>query len=258
MVKPDYMDGLHIPYLSAAVFNGEEAVDFLQSQLTADIAALQAGDGTFACYCTPRGQVLGLWWVQRVTDGLRIAASAELLPAMLKRLQMFVFRTKVSFREAPELTVVGRPGPRYAFREARADDEKAGNAWKAEELENGICWLSAGSSEKFIPQMLGFDEIGAVSFSKGCYPGQEIVARAKYLGQVKRKPVKLQIKNAPDLAAGSKLMLVRDGVETGAVVVDSAAGGEGRKIVFCVAREQQEAALESVRIDGEDYRSATI
>ena len=252
------MDGLHIPYLSAAVFNGEEAVDFLQSQLTADIAALEPGDGTFACYCTPKGQVLGLWWVQRGTNGFRVAASAELLPAMLKRLQMFVFRTNVEFREAPELTVIGRPGPRYAFREARSDDENAGNAWKAEELEHGICWLGASSSEKYIPQMLGFDEIGAVSFSKGCYPGQEIVARAKYLGQVKRKPVMLQIENAPDLAAGSKLTLVHNGAENGAVVVDSTVGSEGWTVVFCIAREQADAVLECVRIDGEDYRSATI
>ena len=252
------MDGLCIPYLSAAVFNGDEAVDFLQSQLTADIAALEPGDGTFACYCTPRGQVLGLWWVQRGNDGFRIAASAELLPAMLKRLQMFVFRTRVDFHQAPELSVVGRPGPRYGFRESRDDDENAGNAWKAEELEHGICWLGAGSSEKFIPQMLGFDEIGAVSFSKGCYPGQEIVARAKYLGEVKRKPIKLHIENAPDLAAGTKLTLVRDGIESGAVVVDSAAGSEGKTVVFCVARDQPGAGLEKVRIDGEDYRSATI
>lgn len=252
------MDGLRIPYLSAAVFSGEEAADFLQSQLTADIAALEAGEGTFACYCTPRGQVLGLWWVQRGNDGFRVAASAELLPAMLRRLQMFVFRTKVEFREAPELTVVGRPGPRYAFRESRADDENAGNAWKAEEIEHGICWLGTGSSEKFIPQMLGFDEIGAVSFSKGCYPGQEIVARAHYLGQVKRKPVKLQIENAPDLAAGSKLTLVRGGNESDAVIVDSAPRSEGQLVVFCIARELADAVLEGVRIDGENYRSATI
>lgn len=252
------MDGLRIPYLSAAVFKGEEALDFLQSQLTADIAALEPGDGGFACYCTPKGQVLGLWWVQRGNEGFRVAASAELLPAMLQRLQMFVFRAKVSFRMAPELTVVGRPGPRYAFREARMDDENAGNAWKAEELEKGICWLGAGSSEKYIPQMLGFDEFGAVSFSKGCYPGQEIVARARYLGQVKRKPVILQIEDAPELAAGDKLTLVRDGTESDAVVVDSAAGSKGQAIVFCIGRDQPGTTLEGVRINGGDYRSATM
>lgn len=252
------MDGLRIPYLSAAVFEGEEAADFLQSQLTADIAALGPGDGTFACYCTPKGQVLGLWWVQRGNEGFRVAASAELLPAMLKRLQMFVFRTKVSFRAAPELAVAGRPGPRYAFRESRVDDENAGNAWKVEEIKNGVCWLGSGSSEKFIPQMLGFDELEAVSFSKGCYPGQEIVARARYLGQVKRKPLIMQIENAPELAAGDRLALVREGSESNAIVVDSATGSDEWTTVFCVAREQTDTTLDSVRISGKDYRSATI
>ena len=54
-------------------------------------------------------------------------------------------------------------------------------AWRAGELLAGITWLNAKSTDSFIPQMLGFENIGAVSFQKGCYPGQEIVARARYL-----------------------------------------------------------------------------
>ena len=60
-------------------------------------------------------------------------------------------------------------------------------AWDWLEIQAGVPWVSAATQEQFVPQMLNFERIGGVNFQKGCYPGQEIVARSQYLGQVKRR-----------------------------------------------------------------------
>jgi hypothetical protein len=247
-----------IAYLATARFRGDESGAFLQSQLTADIAALKDGSATFACYCTPKGQVLGLLRVQRSGDDYLVAGDSRLLPGILERLKMFVFRTRVEFGLTADLAVFGSPGPGYTF--APADDGDTGTDpdWKADELRAGVTWLGPGSSERFIPQMLGCDELGAVSFSKGCYPGQEIVARARYLGSVKRKPLVLEVNGGISPEAGAKLRVQRGEDWHDAVVVDSAPTGAGRTIVFTVARAEPDLPAQAVEFGGETYGCATI
>lgn len=247
-----------IPYLSTARFSGEEAGAFLQSQLSADIEALQEGQSTFACYCTPKGQVLGLLLVQRSDDCFLVAAAAPLLEGMLQRLGMFVFRTRVTLEASPEIGVYGSRGPRYAFAGLENESEIATDEWKAHELRNGICWLDEATREKFIPQMLGYDEIEAVSFSKGCYPGQEIVARARYLGKVKRKPLLLVVEGEPNVAPGERIEVSRDGSVEAVTLVDAASPRPGHLLLFCVARAEPENAVESVLINEVRYGCATM
>ena len=104
--------------------------------------------------------------------------------------------------------------------------------------------------------MLGYDRIGAVNFQKGCYPGQEIVARARYLGKVKRTPVLAEIEGNPGPANGSRLRLLRDGDWTDAVLIERASTGE-RQVLFTVARTEPECPVDAVEIGGETYRCAT-
>ena len=127
-----------IPYLSAARFSGDESGSFLQAQLTADIAALEDGSATFACYCTPKGQVLGLLRVQRSGDSYLVAGDSRLLPGILQRLQMFVIRSRVEFALADDLAVWGAPGPDYVFAPATDTGDDPDPVWKAGELRAGI------------------------------------------------------------------------------------------------------------------------
>ena len=60
------------------------------------------------------------------------------------------------------------------------------NAWLALDIQAGIPWLFKATSEEFVPQMINLDKLNAISFEKGCYTGQEIVARTHYLGKNKR------------------------------------------------------------------------
>ncbi|MDX1381678.1 MAG: hypothetical protein R3233_11180, partial [Xanthomonadales bacterium] len=228
-----------LTYLAAARVAGPDAAAFLHGQLSADVAALADGAGGFACYCSPRGQVYGLLLVCRRGPDFLLAGAAGLLPGMLQRLRLFVLRARVELALADELGVFGIDGAAdaadseavntaaglvYAVSAPRdATDgapEAASDGWKATELRHGVAWLEPATSERFIPQMLGFDRLGAVSFTKGCYPGQEIIARARYLGKVKRRPLRLLLEDTDAAAA-----LAAGGPEHGSNLV-LAAGAE--------------------------------
>jgi folate-binding protein YgfZ len=144
-------------------------------------------------------------------------------------------------------------------------DSGSASAWKAAELERGVAWLDERTSERFIPQMLGFDRIGAVSFSKGCYPGQEVIARARYLGRVKRGPLQLLLETEADVAkaiaasvdTGASVALEVSDDRLDATVVDQVLIADGRLVLFLVA-PLSDAEPAAIEIDGRSYRCATI
>lgn len=250
------MPNYHVPYLAVARFSGEDAGSFLQSQLSADILALETGETGLACYCTPRGQVLALLLTGRIEDTYLVAANTSLLPGVLQRLRMYVMRSRVQIEEAPELHVLAGADAPYSFSENGAEPDDS-ETWRAGELRNGISWLNEGSSEKFIPQMLGFETIGAVSFKKGCYPGQEIVARARYLGKVKRKPLIVETLGVPAVEPGMKVRVRRGETWSDAVVVDRAMTGDDGLVLFTVSSAEPETPAEELEFEGRSYRCAT-
>lgn len=261
--------------LNVARFSGPDAGEFLQAQLSADIGVLEPGDSTFACYCSPRGQVFGLLLVGRVENEYLVVASSELLPSMLQRLRIFVLRSKVEISAPDNMAVYGLddsdalPSALAVFNPASlglvygvstevAGDTADTKAWKERELLCKVSWLNPATSEKFIPQMLGFDAIGAVSFSKGCYPGQEIVARARYLGKVKRKPILLRSEIGLDVLSGSSIRLQRNSEWSSGSLLDSVISESGESLLLVVAAQEPAVSVEHLEYDGEVYRCATI
>lgn len=269
------MTPVTLPHLAVARVSGADAGSFLQAQLSADVAALAHGGATFACYCSPRGQVYGLLLVCRCGDEFRLIADAALLRGMLERLGMFVLRARVAFERAYDLEVSAhesaalqdvdyQPGGFdlcyrcVAAGSGTASSERAAG-WKEKELRRGIVWLGPQTTERFIPQMLGFDRIGAVSFGKGCYPGQEIIARARYLGEVKRKPLLLQITGLGELAPGSSLKLQDDRAWLQGTVVDSVnLSGRLKETLAFVVSPVPAGSIERAEYEGGSYRCATI
>ena len=259
-------------YLSVARFQGAEAREFLQNQLSADIAALKPGDACFAAYCSPKGKVLGLLLVGKREDDYLVAAASDLLPGILDRLRIFVMRTRVEFSIEPGLHVFGlessagpaadgsfQPGElplRYIF--SGEQNDESGEAFKAEELRQGISWLNADTAEKFIPQMLGHDRIGAVSFTKGCYPGQEIVARARYLGKVKRKPLVVQVAGLLPARPADAVEICRGDTWSRGTLIDSVALDTGETLVLVIAPAEPDSVITGLRHEDCVYRCATI
>ena len=149
-----------IPYSTISV-SGADAFDFLQAQLAADLAQLP--ETGLAAWCNPKGRVICLFRVRQTADGYDLALPTELADAVIKRLAMFRFRSKVEFAagdvDAALLGIV-----------------RDYNDWRLANLRAGIPEILVAQSEEFTPHMLNLDLLGAVSVSKGCYPGQEIVA----------------------------------------------------------------------------------
>jgi len=212
----------HLAVISA---RGADAASFLHSQLTQDIQTLPDDTARLAGYCTAKGRLLATMVVWREPDDgdapqLRMLVRADLAEALVKRLAMFVLRAKVKLAVEP-ITVYGAtatqsevpadilPPPWQCLRTpsglwigapsansqhlrgwclgavAGADADAA--AWDAADIAAGLPWIATATQDRFIPQTLNLDLIGGVSFTKGCYPGQEVVARSHYRGTLKRR-----------------------------------------------------------------------
>jgi folate-binding protein YgfZ len=152
---------------SAIAFRGPDAARFLQGQLSADVEKLAVGATTMAGLHNPQGRVIALLEVRRVAPEEFVAVlPGDLSDAVKARLQKYVLRAKVRIETLPESV----PGP-DALEQVRA----------------GIPQVYAATSEAFVAQMLNLDLLGAIAFDKGCYTGQEVIARAHYRGRVKRR-----------------------------------------------------------------------
>ncbi|MGD8384407.1 MAG: hypothetical protein PVF89_03260 [Lysobacterales bacterium] len=259
-----------LSHLTAIRLGGEDAGQFLHDQVSADVLGLEDGQSTLACYCEPKGRVLALLLIIRRGTDYIVVLARELAAAIVARLKIFIFRARVSIEEcgqevgligpgdssaAPEGLVIpldALPGNRAHSlllgpvpRSPEATDTDA-SQWRFTELRHGVAWLGAKTSGQFLPQMLGFDRIGAVNYKKGCYPGQEIVARTHYLGKVKRHPRILVTEGKIDPEPMDKIEL-RSGAETyDAVTVDSAHDADGNTCILCVTRMSPEAAATAV------------
>lgn len=189
--------------------HGRDASAFLHAQLMSDVKALAAGAAQWTGWLSAKGRVIALGLLERRGDDrFRLWLPDHPAAGLAERLRRFVFRSKVVFEADPR--------PLGGFRAAPAEGVELGgrwlgfgpseidaDAWAVEDLAHGLPRLSAAQVETLTPQMLGLDFLRAYSVKKGCYPGQEIVARTHFLGQAKRRLQRLQ-GDAP-FAAGEAL-----------------------------------------------------
>ncbi|MBA4176400.1 MAG: folate-binding protein YgfZ [Leptothrix sp. (in: Bacteria)] len=205
--------------------HGADAASFLHGQLTQDVLHLDEGHARLAGYCSAKGRLLAsfVMW-RRGPEEILLACSADLLPVVLKRLSMFVLRAKCKLSDAsadwplwglagdaaavaptgawaraakeatewlrlPDAVVDGRAVARAlaAGPETPAGPALDAQAWRWLEVRSGVARISAATSEQFVPQMVNLELVGGVNFQKGCYPGQEVVARSQYRGTLKRR-----------------------------------------------------------------------
>ena len=215
---------------------GEDALTFLNAQLSTDVLLLDAAHSQLAAWCNPKGRMLVIFRIFRRGNDYLLQFPAVLQESMLKRLRMYVLRAKVTLESmdtelihfglsgpmaenmlretagfAPggdngcetrgELTILRLPGPHPRFEiivpfasatklweSFRSQAQPVGpSAWAWLDIMAGIPSVYPETSEAFVPQMANLEVVGGVSFKKGCYPGQEIVARMQYLGRLKQR-----------------------------------------------------------------------
>ena len=184
--------------------SGKDAEEFIQNQFTNDIGKLDNKKVQINAYCQHQGKIIALFWVIRMDESFLLSFPIDLLEKIESRLKMFVIMSDVVIENVSSLfSQIGLINE-SSLNEFRINDNLAlliedSINHNAELPQNEIAWNKAcfdsclpevyiKTSEKLVPQMLNLDinELG-VSFSKGCYPGQEVVARLHYLGYAKRR-----------------------------------------------------------------------
>jgi folate-binding protein YgfZ len=249
--------------------SGDDAAAFLQGQLTNDVEALAVGQAQWSGWCSPKGRLLATLLLARRGDGYLAMLPAGIAPAIAKRLGMFVLRSKVKIRDASsELERYGLAGPGAAqiAQElkahadivtapiggglfvviAPANDPRIAalrgsttpcgpEAWDLALIRAGIPTIVAATQEAFVPQMANLDLVGGVSFRKGCYTGQEIVARTQYRGILKRRMAIAHVDGAAP-APGQSVYSSAFGDQAAGTVVNAAPAPEGGYDFLVVAQ----------------------
>lgn len=205
--------------------SGDDAQTFLQGQCTCDLNTLNAQNSSYGAFCNVKGRVISTFIILKQHKEYLLILPIELLTELQQRLQRYILRAKVQLVDAREdyklfgfiptqnfsaelpqqplavqqdaITILrlGAQSPRFLIiadanvtlpAQYEAGLVKTEADWQLLEIKAGMPWLCKMTSEEYIPQMLNLDQLGGVSFTKGCYTGQEIVARTHYLGKTKR------------------------------------------------------------------------
>ena len=210
-----------LPHLGVMAARGPEAALFLHNQLTQDFLLLDKQHARLAAFCNAKGRMQASMRGWKTSDEeVLLVMRADLLPQTLKRLSMFVMRSKVKLSDASgEWAVHGRlaeaspsttpwqlshdsghwsvslyPAAGLArslvltpVSEQLPDQGLPLDDWLLSDILSGIGDVQAATFEAFVPQMLNYESVDGVNFKKGCYPGQEVVARSQFRGILKRR-----------------------------------------------------------------------
>lgn len=144
---------------------GQDAAKFLQGQLTCDVYALQDGQSTLGAYCNIKGKVESMFYLSKIADSYRLEMPTELIAAIITELKKYAVFSKVKI---DTISII-----------ATTTNDK-------EEILAKIPAIYPATVGMFFPHDLNLPGLGAVSFTKGCYRGQEIVARMQHRGKLKR------------------------------------------------------------------------
>lgn len=204
---------------------GDDATTFLQGQLTNDVALMPVGHARLSGYCSAKGRLLASFVVIKVeVNCYYLLMAGDLLAATQKRLQMFVMRAKCVLQDVTDQwTLTGLTGsqslfdmsdwachaegsgwlvrlPSAQFKQAilmqpvsvssdgsNAQPSGPAGHWAFHRALSGVPMVTLATTELFVPQMINYESVDGVSFKKGCYPGQEIVARSQFRGAIKRR-----------------------------------------------------------------------
>lgn len=244
---------------------GEDAVKFLHGQLTHDFALLGMDHARLTAFLSAKGRMQASFiGFKRSPTEVWLVCSRDLLAPTLKRLSMFVMRAKCKLSDATadtqvfglagstietiaggaqptwsksefcHATVVHLPPaagqPRALWVAPQDEPAPAGPAldpalWAWGEVQSGVATLSAPLVEAFVPQMLNYESVDGVSFKKGCYPGQEVVARSQFRGAIKRRAYLAH--TAAELAVGADIFSPTDPEQACGTVVQTAPAPTG-------------------------------
>lgn len=279
--------------------DGQDAFTFLQGQLTCDMNEISNSRSRLGAWCSPKGRVLVLFRVVHLSNGVLLELPASQIEPTIRRLRMYVLRSRVSLREvSDEFVRIGLAGdsatkllesrygsappspddvvasgddrlirlhgvaPRYEFignsahaadlwRAAAAMLTPAGaRAWTLLEILAGVPEI--GQSDQHLPQMINLDLLNGLSFNKGCFVGQEIIARTQNLGRLKRRMYLLSADATQSVDPGVPILAAASGSEAAGQIVSSARRADGNGVIALAVLRIDAARTGDLRLAAAD------
>lgn len=244
--------------LGVVLVYGDDAADFLQGQLSNDLSHLSdATPHQLSAYCNPKGRMLALFHLIKLGSKYALIAPREVLAKVLPRLKMFVMRASVTIEQDDHIRLLGLhasdgvdakqlklPGATDAILAAHSNDPnryfllgsdakpgklKPASDWNNIDIIQHLPQVYAALHESLIPQSLNLDIVGGVNFKKGCYPGQEIIARVKYRGKPKTRMIGVRAPQTADIELAAPIFI--DDRERSAGLVCNIAQGVGSMLM---------------------------
>ncbi len=279
--------------------SGDDVVEFLQGQLTNDIKLVTENIGQLSAYCNPKGRILANFRIFKRDDDYYMRLRSDITEATLKRLRMFIMRSKVElidksdelcrmgiaganatkhlsslFNKLPEnadesstendITIIMLPGtlPQYEahgpfekiknlWEKLKSDASMIGeNSWNILTIRAAIPEIVSETVEAFVPQMVNLQAINSLSFTKGCYPGQEVVARMHYLGKLKRRLFIGTVKGDTLPISGQSIMTGNENEEKAGQIV-TASWSKDKNIEILAVLQIEKAEKEALHIESD-------
>ncbi|MDY6946933.1 MAG: hypothetical protein SXG53_14550 [Pseudomonadota bacterium] len=266
---------IQLTQLAAIMVSGADARAYLQGQVTADLDALNPNSAQLACCNSPQGRVQAVFWMLQRDDGIALLLPAALVEPTLLRLRKYVMRAKAKIEAAKhfQIAVAARAelpahmslpegashreidGVSYLTLPGVDDvlmlgafcasvDAAGEHRWHFSQVRAGLPQVYPETHEAFVAQMLNIDLLGGINFEKGCYTGQEIIARAHFRGTVKRRMFLFHT-TGPAPVPGTRVL---SGEQHAGDVVDSVATVDGAAVLAVISLAQLDSPL---HVDGQ-------
>lgn len=276
-----FSSAFSLPHLGAIVVTGPDARTYLQGQLSFDMDTLTPSRMELASCNSSQGRVQALLWMIERPEAVVLILPIEMVDMTVARLRKYVLRSKAKIESAANRWVIGGSfthldaAPRTHRQQADLslvawpgstgrtllvapsdsslrDDPSSQERWRLADIEAGLPQVYAPTHERFVAQMLNVDLLEGISFQKGCYTGQEIIARTHFRGTVKRRMLRFSA-SCPRPAPGTRVVGA-DGEHAGDVV-DAAGTSAGCELLAVVSLDRlgsplhvNEAALEQLTL----------
>ncbi len=236
---------------------GEDAENFLNTQFTNDVKNMKNNSVMLSGYCNPKGRLISVLYIIQVDTEFYLYTTLDTLEPLLQKLNMYKMMSKVEFVMQKDI-LIGTAAKNESTslincvlntKEAKKidqsvvfkiDDNQIVLQTNPKEIENLldiedssilgyksfdfmdidsiIPFINDSQIESYTPQMLSLDLLNGVSFSKGCYPGQEIVARTHYLGEAKKLLCKITFVSKKEVSINDKLETANDKKSAGEIL----------------------------------------
>lgn len=264
-----------LPDWSVLSLTGADAERFLQGQITSDVRRLTADRALLGAWCEPDGRVNHTFLLLRQdAETIVLLCPCNRGATLAQQLRKYVLRASVRITLNESATVRGRIAdapaaavPRFHVttqadghsinlddgqlwldlratadhQPPRAEDQAT---WRLREVSSGLPWVPAALAGKFVPQMLNLDLLGELSFDKGCFRGQEIVARLQHRGEAKRRLALFELAAARTPEVGASLCRADDASGSAGVVLAAAPIAMNTQLLLAVATTDGNALLQ--------------